>query len=145
MEYLILPLLALLIAQGSKIFIKSNHEKMSLANITAYSGMPSGHSALVVSLATITFLKAGWQSPAFAISFILAIIVIRDAIGIRRYLGQHGKILNTLIKDLKEEADKPLDKKYPHLLEHIGHTPMQAFVGSLIGFMISLIGFIILK
>jgi hypothetical protein len=141
MQYLILPLIAGLIAQVVKFFIKSNHEKFSFKNIVSYSGMPSGHSAMVISLATIIGLGEGWSSPLFAISFILAIIIIRDAVGLRRYLGQHGKILNVLVKDLKEEKDSPLDKSYPHLLEKIGHTPTQALVGSLIGFLVSLIGF----
>lgn len=142
MAYLFLPLVSGLIAQFLKIFIKSNHQKADLKNIVAYSGMPSGHSALVISLATITGLKDGWMSPLFAISFILAIIVIRDAVGLRRYLGQHGKTLNVLVKDLKE--DEMLDKSYPHLLEQIGHTPLQVFVGSLIGFTVSLVGYFVI-
>jgi acid phosphatase family membrane protein YuiD len=59
--------------------------------------------------------------------------------GIRRYLGQHGKILNILVKDLKE--DEMLDENYPQLLEKIGHTPTQVIVGSLIGFTVSIIGY----
>jgi acid phosphatase family membrane protein YuiD len=141
MQYLILPLVAMIIAQTAKIFIKSNHKKASLAVITSYAGMPSGHAALVTALATIIGLKQGFLSPLFAISFVLAIIIIRDAVGLRRYLGEHGKILNDLVKDLKEEPDKPLDYNYPHLLEKIGHTPAQATVGALIGFAVSLIGF----
>ncbi len=109
----------------------------------AYSGMPSGHAAMVISLATIMGLEQGWQSPLFAISVILAVIVIRDAVGIRQYLGQHGKILNILVKDLAE--DRVLDEQYPHLLEHIGHTPLQALVGGSIGFLISFIGFYLLR
>jgi acid phosphatase family membrane protein YuiD len=144
MEFLLLPLAAGLIAQTAKFFIKSNHEKFNLKSIVSYSGMPSGHSALVVSLATIIGLKEGWFSPLFAISFILAIIVIRDAVGLRRYLGQHGKILNVLVKDLKEEPNTPLDSRYPHLLEKIGHTPAQALAGSLIGFFTSLVGHFLL-
>ncbi|MDD4901858.1 MAG: divergent PAP2 family protein [Patescibacteria group bacterium] len=141
MQYLLLPLIAAIIAQTAKFFIKSNHEKASWKSITAYSGMPSGHSALIVSLATIVFLKDGWQSPLFAISLIFAVIVIRDAVGIRRYLGEHGRMLNELVKDLKEEPDQPLDQNYPHLLEKIGHTPAQAAIGALIGLAVSLIGF----
>ncbi|HTW96698.1 MAG TPA: divergent PAP2 family protein [Candidatus Methylomirabilis sp.] len=141
MSYLILPLLAAVIAQASKLFIKSNHEKMGWQTIISYSGMPSGHAALVTALVTIIGLKQGILSPLFAIALVLAIIVIRDAVGIRRYLGEHGKMLNELIKDLKEEPDKPLDNNYPHLLERIGHTPAQAAVGALIGFLVSLIGF----
>ena len=105
--------------------------------------MPSGHSAMVVSLTTIIGLKIGWLSPLFAVSFIFAIIVIRDALGIRRYLGEHGKVLNVLVKDLRD--DKVLDEKYPHLLERIGHTPAQVIVGSIIGFLISVFGFLLLS
>ena len=104
--------------------------------------MPSGHSAIVVSLATIVGLAEGFDSPLFAICFVLAIITIRDAIGFRQYLGQHGKTLNILVKDLKE--DELLDESYPHLLEKIGHTPLQVLVGSLIGLLVSLIGYLTL-
>jgi hypothetical protein len=145
MQYLILPLLAALIAQTAKFFIKSNHEKISFKIVTSYSGMPSGHAALVTSLVTIIGLEQGILSPLFAISLVLAIIVIRDAVGIRRYLGEHGRMLNELVKDLKEEPDKPLDRTYPRLLEKIGHTPAQATVGALIGFGVSLIGFWLMK
>ena len=83
----------------------------------AYSGMPSGHSAITISLLTIVGLEEGLSSPLFAMSAILALIVIRDALGIRKYLGQHGKVLNILVKDL--EDDKLVDEQYPHLLENI--------------------------
>lgn len=142
-QILLLPIIAGFIAQAIKFIIKSNKQKFNFKNILAYSGMPSGHSALIISLATISGLSEGLQSPIFAVSVILSIIVIRDALGIRRYLGEHGKILNVLVKDL--ENDKVLDKKYPHLLERIGHTPAQVLVGSLIGFSVSLIGFWILN
>ncbi|HOZ56266.1 MAG: Divergent PAP2 family protein [Parcubacteria group bacterium ADurb.Bin316] len=139
LDILILPLIAGLIAQLAKFVIRSNKQKISLKNIVAYSGMPSGHSAIVVSLATIIGLEEGLNSPIFAITFILAFIIIRDALGLRRYLGEHGKILNVLVKDLKE--DELLDNNYPRLLEKIGHTPGEVVVGSVIGFLVSLIGF----
>jgi uncharacterized protein len=140
---LLLPIISGAVAQIIKFFIKSNHTKIGMSNLLAYSGMPSGHSAMVVSLATIIGLEEGFKSSLFALSIILAIIVIRDALGIRRYLGQHGRILNILVKDL--EDDMVLDSKYPHLLERIGHTPMQVLAGSILGFSISLIGHFILS
>jgi len=136
---LLLPLISGIFAQILKFFFSSY--KFSWKNLAAYSGMPSGHTAIVVSLATITGLIEGLRSPLFAITVILAILIIRDALGIRRYLGQHGKILNILVKDLKN--DKVLDEKYPHLIEKIGHTPMQVLVGSIIGLIISILGYII--
>ena len=138
-QILLLPILAGFIAQVIKFLIKSNKQKFNFKNLLAYSGMPSGHSALIISLATITGLSQGFQSPIFAVSAVLSIIVIRDALGIRRYLGQHGRVLNALVKDLDD--DKVLDEKYPRLLEKIGHTPAQVVAGSLIGFFVSLIGF----
>ncbi len=138
---LILPLISIIIAQSLKFAIRSNKQKISPKNFFAYSGMPSGHSAMVVSLAVILGLNYGWNSSVFAISIILAIVVIRDALGIRRYLGEHGKVLNILVKDLEE--DEMLDKRYPHLLESIGHTPLQIIVGAIIGFLVSLAGFMI--
>ena len=137
---LIAPIVAGIIAQVIKLVIRSNKQKFSFKNFLAYSGMPSGHTAMVVSLATITGLENGFHSSLFAITVILAIIVIRDALGIRRYLGQHGKTLNILVQDLRE--DQMLDEKYPHLLERIGHTPVQVLVGGIIGFIISYITFI---
>jgi len=143
MEYniVILPLFAGLTAQTIKLFIQSNGQKWHLKNLVAYSGMPSGHSAMIVSLATIIGLVEGPHSPLFAIAAVLMVIVIRDALGIRRYLGQHGKTLNVLVKDLKD--DKVLDEHYPHLLERIGHTPAQVIAGSLLGFLISFIGWLL--
>jgi hypothetical protein len=138
-EILILPLLAGLLAQLCKFLIKSNRQKWDFKNLTAYSGMPSGHSAMVVSLATIVGLAEGFHSSLFAVSVILAIIVIRDAVGLRQYLGQHGTTLNKLVNDLQD--DEVLESKYPRLLEKIGHTPLQVLAGSLLGFLVSLAGF----
>jgi len=142
-QIIFLPLVAALITQLIKIFLDSNKLKWNLKNLVAYSGMPSGHSAIVVSLATIIGLTEGLESSLFALAFVFAIIVIRDALGIRKYLGEHGRILNKLVKDLKD--DEMLDSKYPHLLEKIGHTPAQIIVGSLIGFIVSIVGYIVLK
>lgn len=141
LDVLILPLAAGLIAQLTKFFIKSNKQKFNLKNIISYSGMPSGHSAMVVSLTTIVGLEEGIDSSLFAVTFILAIIIIRDALGLRRYLGEHGRILNILVKDLKE--DELLDNSYPRLLEKIGHTPKQVIAGSVIGFLVSVVGFLL--
>jgi hypothetical protein len=142
-QVLIIPIASAALSQVIKFFIKSNHEKFNLKILTAYSGMPSGHSALVVSLSAIIGLHEGWDSPLFAAALVLAIIVIRDALGIRRYLGEHGHVLNILLEDLKN--DRVLEQKYPHLLERIGHTPLQALAGSLIGLSVSLAGFWLLN
>jgi len=135
--YILCPVISFFLAQGTKVFIRSLKHKLTLHDLFAYSDMPSGHTAVVIGLVTITALKNGLSSPFFAISFVFAVIVITDAIGLRNYLGAHGKTLNILVKDLKE--DEFLDRSYPKQLEHIGHTPLQVLVGGAIGFLTSLI------
>ena len=119
------------------MFIKSFSHKVTWHDIFAYSDMPSGHTAVVVALVTIFGLKLGIDSPIFAAAFVFAMIVIVDAIGLRNYLGQHGKTLNVLVKDLRE--DEFLDRSYPKLLERIGHTPFQVIIGGLVGAITSVV------
>jgi hypothetical protein len=135
-------ILSFVIAQGAKVFIRAlRGKKITYRDIFAYSDMPSGHTAVVVGLTTALALKEGFYSPLFAISFVFATIVIVDAIGLRNYLGQHGKTLNILVKDLKEDAF--LDDSYPKLLERIGHTPLQVIIGGILGASVSLIAYLI--
>lgn len=134
--------LAWVASQGTKIILKSGKKKnLTLKDIFSYSDMPSSHTATVIALATYIGLTEGFASPVFSVSFILAVIVITDAIGLRNYLGQHGKTLNILVKDLKE--DDFLDNRYPKQLEHIGHTPMQVLIGGAIGIAVSSLLFLI--
>lgn len=139
LPYLIYPIIAFTLAQGTKVLLKSWRKKnFRWRDIFAYSDMPSGHTATVTSLMMIIALRDGIFSPSFAVSFVFMTIVITDAIGLRNYLGQHGKTINVLVKDLKE--DDFLDNSYPKQLEHIGHTPLQVIIGAAIGLSISLIG-----
>lgn len=131
---LLLPMFSVVVVQTIKQF--TDKEPLKIKKFFSYSGMPSGHSAAVISLCTIIYLQEGATSSIFAISVVLALIVMTDAMGIRTYLESHGKILNILVKDLNE--DKLLDEKYPTLLEKIGHTPLQVVIGAIIGFTISM-------
>ena len=142
LPYLIYPIIAFSLAQGTKVLLKSWRKKnFRWRDVFAYSDMPSGHTATVTSLAMIVGLREGIFSASFAISFVFMTIVITDAIGLRNYLGQHGKTLNVLVKDLKE--DDFLDNSYPKQLEHIGHTPLQVIIGGAIGISVSLLGYLL--
>jgi hypothetical protein len=92
-------------------------------------GMPSSHSALVAGLAHATGLRVGYDSPAFAVAFVLASIVIYDATGIRRQAGHHATIINQMISDLA--LGHPLKER--NLKEVLGHSPLEALVGTLMG------------
>ena len=98
--------------------------------------MPSSHSATVTALATSSFFVHGAASSEFAISAILAIIVMYDARGVRRETGIQAKVLNDLIELLKDVHNELMttDEK---LKEFVGHTPLQVIVGALLGFAIA--------
>ncbi len=128
-------------SQGIKMSLKSGKKKLTLKDAFSYSDMPSSHTATVIGLTTYLALSEDFSSSIFAVSLILAVIVITDAIGLRNYLGEHGKTINVLVKDLKE--DDFLDNLYPKQLEHIGHTPLQVIIGACIGVIIASLLFII--
>ncbi len=140
-ELILIPLAIALITQLIvKPIIEAIRGRFSWKNLISYGGMPSAHSALVTSLSTIIALTEGIDSPAFAVSFFLAIIVITDAIGFRGYLTEHSKTINKLIIDLPDE----LEYKYKTLNERISHTMIQVIAGVITGFILTYLIFIII-
>jgi len=139
MKILIIPLVAAVIAQISKVFIKKNHQKFSWSILWTYSGMPSGHAAITSALTTIIGLEKGITYPGFSIALVFTLLTLRDATGVRRQLGNQGGVINKLVDDLDD--DNYLDKRYPHLTEKIGHTPKQTAAGVILGLVIALIGY----
>lgn len=95
-------------------------------------GMPSSHSAFVCSLATSMGLNEGFNSSLFAITFVLAIVVMYDAAGVRRQAGSHAVIINRLIDSLNIKIDEKLK-------ELLGHTPVQVGAGAILGIAIAFI------
>lgn len=104
------------------------HKTLKWHDLIVTGGMPSSHAAFVVSLVTIVYLIEG-VSTGFAISLVLAMIILRDAFGVRRTVGEEGVVLSDIMKKLKI-------KKKTHFA--LGHTPLQVLVGSLLGFLVSL-------
>ena len=97
-------------------------------------GMPSCHSATVCALATSSGLTYGLGSHAFAISCILAIIVMYDARGVRRETGNQAVLLNQMMDFFKTlDPQKKMEFNQEKLKELIGHTPLQVVVGALLG------------
>ena len=94
-------------------------------------GMPSGHSATVCAVATSAGILYGLGSFPFAISVIVAIIVMHDAMGVRLETGKQAKLLNEFI-DLFAKLEQPLSDQ-EKLKELVGHTPLQVCMGALLG------------
>ena len=101
-------------------------------------GMPSSHSSTVVALATAAYFEFGTSSFEFAVSAILAIIVMYDARGVRREAGRQAVLLNDIIK-IFEDMGRSEISAHDKLKEFIGPTPLQVLMGALLGFLIALL------
>ncbi|MBU0928833.1 MAG: divergent PAP2 family protein [Spirochaetes bacterium] len=97
-------------------------------------GMPSSHSALVISITTSIGFSSGLSSDVFALSFFFALVVIRDAMGVRRAAGMQAKALNSLGMRISKRFHIP----FKTVKEIHGHTFPQVVAGSLMGFFIAL-------
>ena len=132
---LIAAAIAWTLAQLSKLVIVLLRErKLELAYLTSAGGMPSSHSAVVVALAMRIALDEGVHSPYFAIAFVFAGVVLYDAAGIRRAVSVQARLLNRLLEEVIEL--KRFNEK--RLLELLGHSPFEVFIGSLLGLLVAL-------
>lgn len=135
-KYLIVPLSVWFFIQVFKVIwdLVVTH-KFDFKRILGAGGMPSSHSAVVTSLATMIGKTQGTTSPIFALSVIFAFIVMYDAAGIRRAAGKQAKLLNKLIETPGLTNIQVQEK----LVEVLGHTPTQVLVGALVGIIVGLI------
>jgi len=127
-------LIAALIAWGIAQTIKVPLEylqtrRWNWALLFRAGGMPSSHTALVVGITHGIGLSVGFDSALFALSFAMSMVVIYDATGIRRQAGKHAELINAMIEDLT--TGHPL--KEEQLREVLGHTPLEALGGILLG------------
>lgn len=128
--FLITGISSWLIAQVAKTIIYwIMNRKLDIHRLFGDGGMPSGHSATVVSVAVMAGLERGLGSFEFAVSTILAIVVCHDAMGVRRETGRQAVVLNELMELLSAERELQKVK----LKEFVGHTPLQVSAGVLLG------------
>ena len=110
-------------------------KKFNFKRIMGAGGMPSSHSAVVVGLSTLIGKYEGVNSAIFALSFIVAFVVMYDAAGVRRAAGKQARLLNKII-DTPGLTGVEVSER---LVEVLGHTPVEVFVGALIGFIVGII------
>lgn len=128
--------------QLTKILIKRiKTRRVKFSDYFAWGGFPSSHSALVASLCTVVALLEGVLSTSFAIAFALAVVVMRDAVGLRMYVEQHAKAINIFRTHL------PANKKnlVPKQNESIGHTAFEVWGGAFFGLTITWLVYFLLS
>lgn len=132
-KYIYIPLLTWLCIQIFKVLYDLKvTKKFNFKRILGAGGMPSSHSAVVMSLAILIGREQGFGSSIFALSLIFAIVVMYDATGVRRAAGKQARLLNKII-DTPGLSGLEVQER---LVEVLGHTPVQVFVGAFIGIIV---------
>ena len=123
------------------------NKEFRLERLFGDGGMPSGHSATVSAMVMMALLHYGIGSFEFAITTMLAIIVMHDAMGVRLETGRQAEVINELTALFEEvidefNAEETLEKKFQKvfseekLKEYVGHTPIQVIAGCLLGLLV---------
>ena len=119
------------------------HREFKRERLAGAGGMPSSHSAVTCSVLLTSYLLYGFDSPIFAMAFILALIVMYDATGVRWAAGLHAKAINYIVEYLGDENvqdEVQLKEMIPKLNESLGHRLIEVICGAMLGFAIALIG-----
>lgn len=128
---LVIPIIVAILAQVVKLSIDKIKGNLNLKNVwLSYGGMPSAHTAFAVSATTVAGLWDGWDSPLFAVAAVFTLIIMRDAVTFRNFMGEQGKLFNHLIERLPRDERHAL----PRFMERVGHTPLEVFTGAVFGF-----------
>ncbi len=131
-QMLVSAVVAWFIAQALKNIIDfSINRSFDPERIFGSGGMPSSHSAMVCALAASCAMRYGLGGFEFAVSFVLAGVVMYDAAGVRRETGKQAKAINSIFSGNLLNIDGEVIQET--LKEAVGHTPLQVFVGALLG------------
>lgn len=124
------PPVAWFVAQLLKVLLNFfRMRQLKWSYMYSPGGMPSSHTAIMTALATTMAINYGFDSPFFAISMVVAFIVMYDAAGVRRTVGYQSALLNRMLEELFKG-----NKEFGHRLQEIiGHTKWEVFAGALLG------------
>lgn len=136
-DILLCSIISWFAAQVLKVPVYALVEKrINFKRFFGSGGMPSSHTSFVVALALMVGNNIGFDSASFAISFVLAAIVMYDATGVRRETGTQAAVINQILRDVLIDG-KPISDEA--LKELIGHTPLEVFAGVILGILVTAI------
>lgn len=135
-------------AQGIKTLIDViKHKEFDRRRLAKAGGMPSSHSAVTCSVLLTSYYLYGFNSPTFGISFVLALIVMYDATGVRWAAGLHARAINHIVEYLEkcddEDTRQELHDLIPRLNESLGHRVREVICGAALGFLIAFIAHLV--
>lgn len=122
------------------------HKRFDKSRLAGAGGMPSSHSAVCCSVVLTSYFEYGFSSPVFAMAFVLALIVMYDATGVRWAAGLHAKAINNIVQYLGETEHpdrEELNTLIPKLNESLGHRVVEVICGAILGVAIALISHLV--
>ena len=135
-KYLYVPLILWFCIQTFKvIYDLVTTKKFNFKRIMGAGGMPSSHSAVVTSLASLIGKYEGYDTTIFAMAVIFAMVVMYDAAGVRRAAGKQAHLLNKIIETPGLTGVEVQER----LVEVLGHTPLQVIVGATLGIVVGIL------
>lgn len=130
-------LLSWFLAQAAKVVLcRVLEKKWDFKRFLGLGGMPSSHSSVMCTLAVSAGIMRGFGSLEFVMSTVMALVVMTDASGVRREAGQHARILNKILQEMKENDN---GITFDTLKELLGHSPFEVAVGALLGVLVGLL------
>jgi acid phosphatase family membrane protein YuiD len=133
--YLITPFCGWLAAQLTKLLLHGRKRGViTTSHLYRSGGMPSAHTAIIVSLATIIGCKQGFSSAIFALAAIISLVVMYDSVNVRYIVGEQGKIITKLL--MKEQGITG-EINAPRIIN--GHTVPEVIVGALLGVVVAVV------
>lgn len=135
-KYIYIPLLVWFFIQTYKVIYELiTTKKFNFKRIIGAGGMPSSHSAVVMTITIMIGKYEGFETSLFALSAVFAMVVMYDAAGVRRAAGKQAHLLNKII----ETPGLTNVQVQERLVEVLGHTPLQVIIGAIIGVVVGLI------
>lgn len=129
----LIPVAVGVVVQAIKFIVFSLKHGWDINYAMTHGHMPSAHTGFIVSLVTSVGYYNGLTSGAFAVAMALAVIVIDDAARLRMYMGDQGRYLNMLIRQLNVS-----EEQFPRLQERVGHRVSEVIVGGILGFILTI-------
>ena len=130
------------LAQALKIPIHYLVEKeWDWSRFHGSGGMPSSHTAMVVSTTIMLGALYGFDTPLFAVAAVFSSVVMYDATGVRRETGRQAQVINQILQDVLING-RPISNE--ELKELVGHQPIEVACGALLGIAIAVVYLVIL-
>lgn len=139
LKYIIVAFLGWFFAQAIKVVVDSikNKKFKPVEYLFISGGMPSSHSSLMVAVTTLIGFSEGITSALFGLALAMSLIVIYDALNVRKSVGDQAIVIGKIISENK------LKIRQPKIVN--GHKITEAIVGAFLGFIVGAGVFLLTK